>query len=219
MRVLAKALATAAMTMVSYSAASQDAGPSRESFNGYNPYPPDLAAMQSIIDERDLHGATQAYLWSMSIATVLAWEEANLKVVDYHGLVTYVTPHEKRDIITSNATTPYAVAYADLSKTDGMVEIIVPAGPVGGLVNDAQMRSVVDLGLVGPDKGKGGKYLILGPGIEEPATHDADWVVRSKSNLLITGFRVLSGDDDIRKSLFSSLSIRIRSIRPGICVV
>lgn len=208
MRVLAKALATAAMAMVSYSAASQDAGPSRESYNGYNPYPPDLAAMQSIIDERDLHGATQAYLWSMSIATVLAWEEANLKVVDYHGLVTYVTPHEKRDIITSNATTPYAVAYADLSKTDGMVEIIVPAGPVGGLVNDAQMRSVVDLGLVGPDRGKGGKYLILGPGVEEPATHDADWVVRSKSNLLITGFRVLSGDDDIRKSLFQTYKLQ-----------
>ena len=130
---------------------------SREAFEGYRTFPDDLADMQAIIDERDLHGATQAYLWSMSIATVLAWEEANLKVADHLDLVTYISPYEKRDIITANATTPYAVAYADLSKTDGMVEIIVPAGPVGGMVNDGQMRNVVDLGLAGPDQGNGGK--------------------------------------------------------------
>ncbi|MEC4688353.1 MAG: DUF1214 domain-containing protein [Nitrospirota bacterium] len=179
----------------------------RETFDGYRTYPGDITEMQAIIDERDLHGATQAYLWSVSMATMLAWEEANLKVADYHDLVTYVTAQEKRDIITSNATTPYAVAYADLSKTDGMVEIVVPAGPVGGLVNDGQMRSVVDLGLAGPDAGKGGKYLILGPGVEEPANHDAQHVVRSKSNLLITGFRVLGGDDELREELFGTYKL------------
>lgn len=186
---------------------SSPAAEARESFEGYNPYPSDPSEFQSVIDARDLHGATQAYLWSVSMATMLAWEEANLKVADYHDLVTYITPNEKRDVITSNATTPYAVAYADLSKTDGMVEIVVPAGPVGGLVNDGQMRSVVDLGLAGPDQGKGGKYLILAPGAEEPADHKADYVYRSKSNLLITGFRVLGGDDELRQSLFSAYKL------------
>jgi hypothetical protein len=176
----------------------------RESFNGYFAFPNDVGEMQARIDERDLHGATQAYLWAMNIATMLAWEEANLKVGDHLDLVTYVTPEEKRDIITANATTPYAVAYADLSKTDGMVEIVVPAGPVGGLVNDAQMRSVVDLGLAGPDKGKGGRYLILGPGVEEPENHNADFVHRSKSVLLLTGMRVLAGDEAERMRLFQS---------------
>jgi hypothetical protein len=176
----------------------------RETFNGYLAFPNDREEMQALIDERDLHGATQAYLWSMNIATMLAWEEANLKVGDHLDLVTYITPEEKRDIITSNATTPYAAAYADLSKTNGMVEIVVPAGPVGGLVNDGQMRNVVDLGLAGPDKGKGGKYLILGPGVDEPENHDADYVVRSKSNLLLTGFRVLAGDDEQRNALFEA---------------
>ena len=181
---------------------------SRVAFEGYRTFPDDQADMQAVIDERDLHGATQAYLWSMSIATMLAWEEANLKVADHLDLVTFITPNEKRDIITANATTPYAAAYADLSKTDGMVEIIVPAGPVGGMVNDGQMRNVVDLGMAGPDQGKGGKYLILGPGVEEPANHDADYVVRSKSNLLLTGFRVLAGDDEQRQALFSAYKLK-----------
>lgn len=192
------------MIVLSCSNVSENNTEPRESFNGYQPFPQDPNEMQARIDERDLHGATQAYLWSMNIATVLAWEEANLKVGDHLDLVTYITPEEKRDVITANATTPYAVAYADLSKTDGMVEIVVPAGPVGGLVNDGQMRSVVDLGLAGPDQGKGGRYLILGPGVEEPTNHSADYVVRSKSNLLLTGFRVLAGDEEQRESLFKA---------------
>jgi hypothetical protein len=83
----------------------------------------------------------------------------------------------------------------------------VPAGPVGGLVNDGQMRSVVDLGLAGPDKGKGGKYLILGPGVEKPAKTTADFVVRSKSNLLFTGMRILAGDEAERNAMFAAYKL------------
>ncbi len=180
----------------------------RETMNGYSTFPTDPAEMRSILDTRDLHGGTQAYLWSMAISTMLAWEEANLKVGDYMDLVLFVTPYEKRDIITSNVITPYAVSYVDLNRTNGMVELVVPAGPVGGLVNDGQMRSVVDLGLAGPDKGKGGTYLILGPGVEEPENHSADFVARSKSNLLFTGFRVLEGDEDQRDALFAGYKVR-----------
>jgi hypothetical protein len=178
--------------------------PPRETFNGYLAYPEDMEEMQARIDERDLHGATQAYLWSMAMAPMFLWEASNLKVGDHLDLVTYVTPEEKRDILTANATTPYAVGAADLTKTGGMVEIVLPAGPVGGLVNDGQMRHVVDFGLAGPDQGAGGKYLILGPGVSEPEDHDADYVYRSKSNLLITGMRVLAGDEAERQRIFES---------------
>ena len=42
-----------------------------------------------------------------------------------------------------------------------MVEI--PAGCGPGTVNDAWFRYVTDMGIPGPDKGEGGKYLILPP--------------------------------------------------------
>lgn len=180
----------------------------RETMDGYKVFPTDPAQMRTILDTRDLHGGTQAYLWSMAISTMLAWEEANLKVGDYMDVVLYITPYEKRDIITANVTTPYAVSYVDLTRTNGMVELLVPAGPVGGVVNDGQMRSVVDIGLAGPDKGDGGTYLILGPDAEEPAQHSADFVVRSKSNLLFTGFRVLVEDEDQRDALFAGYKLR-----------
>ncbi len=197
------ALATAAVLL----AAPLSAG-ERETMDGYQVFPNDPAEMQTILDTRDLHGGTQAYLWSMAISTMLAWEEANLKVADYMDVVLYVTADEKRDIITANVTTPYAVSYVDLSQTDGMVEIVVPSGPVGGVLNDGQMRGVVDIGLAGPDKGNGGTYLILGPGAEEPETHSADFVVRTSSNVLFTGFRVLVDDPEQRDALFAGYKLR-----------
>ena len=32
-----------------------------------------------------------------------------------------------------------------------------------GVINDSWFRYVADLGVIGPDKGKGGKYLVLPP--------------------------------------------------------
>ena len=50
----------------------------------------------------------------------------------------------------------------DLSQ--GPVVLEVPAGPVVGLIDDFWQRAITDFGLPGPDKGKGGKYLLLPPG-------------------------------------------------------
>lgn len=50
--------------------------------------------------------------------------------------------------------------------------------------------------MVGPDKGKGGKYLLIGPESEMPVNHDADYVIKSTSNLVLVGTRIigLKGD-------------------------
>jgi hypothetical protein len=50
---------------------------------------------------------------------------------------------------------------------DGPLVVEVPPG-VLGLADDAWMRYIIDLGLVGPDKGKGGRYLFLPPGYTGP---------------------------------------------------
>ncbi len=64
--------------------------------------------------------------------------------------------------LTGNTDTVYVSAFLDLKK-DGPTVIEVPAGSGPGTVNDAFFRFVVDTGPPGPDKGKGGKYLILPP--------------------------------------------------------
>ena len=42
--------------------------------------------------------------------------------------------------------------------------IELPPGPLIGLVNDHHQSWVLDMGLPGPDAGKGGKHLVLPPG-------------------------------------------------------
>ena len=180
----------------------------RESFKGYQTFPSDKKELAAIVRERDLHGATQAYMWTMAWATNRAWMEANLKVAGLGDFVTYVTPFEKREIITSNMTTPYAVAFLNLRKMEGgIAEVYIPAGPTAGTINDMQMRPIADTGLVGKDKGKGAKYLIVGPEGVEPENHGADFVVSSKTNLLWIGIRVLDPDETVRDRIFAECKI------------
>jgi hypothetical protein len=67
--------------------------------------------------------------------------------------------------LTGNTSTVYAINILDLKK-DGPTVVEIPAGAGPGTVNDAYFRFVIDMGAPGPDKGKGGKYLILPPDYE-----------------------------------------------------
>lgn len=72
------------------------------------------------------------------------------KLMDSHAL-----------FLTANTSTLYIMPYIN-TKKDGPVVVEVPPGMLGAF-NDAWFRYVVDVGLAGPDKGKGGKYLVLPP--------------------------------------------------------
>ena len=64
--------------------------------------------------------------------------------------------------LTGNTSTVYAVPFLNLKK-DGPTVIEIPKGAGPGTVNDAYFRFVIDMGAPGPDRGQGGKYLILPP--------------------------------------------------------
>ncbi|MCU0917595.1 MAG: DUF1254 domain-containing protein [Planctomycetes bacterium] len=63
--------------------------------------------------------------------------------------------------LTANADTIYVMGYLDLS--NGPVVIETPPEFLG-VVQDAWFRWVIDLGIPGPDRGLGGRYLIVPPG-------------------------------------------------------
>lgn len=65
-------------------------------------------------------------------------------------------------LLTANTDTVYTFSMLDL-QTDGPTVVEVPPGSGPGTVNDAFFRFVVDMGAPGPDRGKGGKYLIVPP--------------------------------------------------------
>ena len=64
--------------------------------------------------------------------------------------------------LTGNTSTMYVVPDFDLKKNGPMV-LEAPPGMLGAF-NDAWFRYLQDIGLAGPDRGKGGKYLLLPPG-------------------------------------------------------
>ena len=64
--------------------------------------------------------------------------------------------------LTGNTSTLYSFVLLDTEK-DGPIVLDIPPGMLG-FVNDAWFRYVEDMGIAGPDKGKGGKYLVLPPG-------------------------------------------------------
>jgi hypothetical protein len=67
-------------------------------------------------------------------------------------------------VLTANSSTLYAFSRTDLAK-DGPTIIEVPPGMLGFLDDDWQ-RFVGDIGVTGPDRGKGGKYLVVPPGYD-----------------------------------------------------
>ena len=62
--------------------------------------------------------------------------------------------------LTAQSTTPYV--FLEINLKDGPIVIDVRT-PVLGTVDDAFFRYVGDIGLTGPDQGRGGKYLLVGP--------------------------------------------------------
>ncbi len=80
--------------------------------------------------------------------------------------------------LTANSSTLYVFPILDLER-DGPTMVEAPSGVLGAF-NDAYFRYIGDVGPSGPDKGEGGKYLVLPPGYDG-AVPEGYFVVRSPS--------------------------------------
>ena len=124
---------------------------------------PDQASTDRIYDNLDFQRAVQAYLLALPVvnqmanrAAILAMGPANTTVPIWEQLVDSRTVE-----LTANDNTPYTWFWIDLRKGP----LVVEAPPkVLGTVNDIWYRWAGDIGFTGPDRGEGGKFLILPPG-------------------------------------------------------
>jgi len=126
---------------------------------------PDTATTQKVYDNLDLNRATTAFLDGIPIASMYAMKQGLLK----HGPAntTAVLFEELMDSkalwLTPNTTSVYMAAWLQLGDEPMVIE--TPPN-VLGFIDDAWFHYVTDFGNAGPDKGKGGKFLILPPGYE-----------------------------------------------------
>lgn len=106
-------------------------------------------------------------------------------------------------LLTGNTDTVYCLATLDL-QADGPTVVEVPPGSGPGTVDDAFFRFVVDMGAPGPDKGKGGKYLIVPADYTGELPKDGYFVARSPSyvNLLVLRGFLVDGKPDAASKMF-----------------
>ena len=108
--------------------------------------------------------------------------------------------------LTANTSTMYAWSFLDLN-ADGPTVVELPTGMLGAF-NDMWFRYMQDLGPAGPDKGKGGKYLVLPPDYkgDVPAGY---FVVKSRTYGVWTFMRgsVAKGLDAGAKNIEDNLKI------------
>ena len=88
--------------------------------------------------------------------------------------------------LTANDNTPYTWFWLDLSK--GPLVLEVPP-KVLGLIDDMWYHWTIDLGITGPDKGAGGKYLLLPPGYKGKTPSKGYHVVRCATFSVWAGWR------------------------------
>jgi hypothetical protein len=95
--------------------------------------------------------------------------------------------------LTANADTVYFVGGIDLSR--GPMVLETPPRALGTL-DDAWWRWVTDFGAPGPDRGEGGKYLILPPGYDGPLPQGGFYVSKARTTRVLLLGRMFMENDD-----------------------
>jgi hypothetical protein len=128
-------------------------------FDGF----PDDATVQKVYDNLDFQRGVQAFLTALPAASLYATRAGfrtfgpdNQTVLIAESLLDSHTL-----LLASNTETVYLTVWGDTK--DGPLVLEVPP-TVLGFIDDFWGRYVADVGNAGPDKGKGGKYLLLPPG-------------------------------------------------------
>ncbi len=169
-----------------------------------NGFPTD-ETVAKVYDEMDFQRAVQGYLWALPIMAMCEWQRqshetfgaSNFDYVDYFDF------KDKLGILTANATTPYAQAFPNMKDTGPLV-VEIPAGPTAGGILDFWQRPLTDTGQTGPEKGKGAKFLVLGP--DHPDVKPNGFiVVRSPTWNIWSGQRGVGDDIEKAQALVASM--------------
>jgi len=128
------------------------------------PYP---ETAERVYDYLDTMRGVDAFLKGMPGASLQALIHGNHDVgaVECHQvMITDKLMDSASLFLTANTSTMYVIPTLNL-KRDGATVVEAPMGMLGAF-NDAWFRYMQDIGPAGPDKGKGGKYLVLPPDYE-----------------------------------------------------
>jgi hypothetical protein len=129
-------------------------------------WPSDSEA-QELVDELFYQRAIHAYMTMQPALNVIGMRDGSEAVFGkgYNVLPIWKDRMDSRCWVpTPNADVIYSMSYLDLKETGPLV-VAAPANVIG-MFTDFFQRTITDVGAIGPDRARGGLYLLLPPGYQ-----------------------------------------------------
>ena len=124
---------------------------------------PTAQSLEQLHQELKFQSAVQIAIWAQPMVAV-AFAKKGMEDAGIHNTTISIAEQRASSdnvIYTANQETVYAYGFTELGD-EPMVFTIAPM--TLGFMADAWQRPIEDLGLTGPDAGKGGEYIIIPPG-------------------------------------------------------
>jgi hypothetical protein len=156
---------------------------------------PSSESVSKIYDNLDFTHAFDAFQNTLQGVSLQAARKGLQSIgVRDNELIVYSQLMDAKSLyLTANADTVYFFGFIDLTK--GPMVFETPPNALGTL-DDYWFRWVIDFGLPGPDRGEGGKYLLLPPDYNGPEPQGGYYVARSRTTrVLVLGRMFLVNND------------------------
>jgi len=130
----------------------------------YNGNWPSVEEAQQLRDELFYQRAIHAYMTMLPALNVIGMRDGSEAAfgAGYNVLPIWKDRMDSRAWVpTPNADVIYSMSYLDLKETGPLV-VAAPAGVIG-MFTDFFQRTITDVGAIGPDRARGGLYLLLPP--------------------------------------------------------
>ncbi len=145
---------------------------------------PSAATLEKIYDNLDFTHAFEAFVNTFQGVSIAAIDKGLQSIgVKHNEVIVYSKLMDASSLfLTANADTIYMISVIDLSK--GPMVLEPPPGALGA-VDDYWFRWVTDVGPPGPDRGMGGKYLIVPPGYQGPLPEGGFFVSHARTTRVV----------------------------------
>ena len=144
-------------------------------------YPTEESA-RTLKDELAFQRGVQTYLWSLPAMNMYAMREGQRKAFGDDSNILMIAKDRinyQLEYTTGNPDVIYAFAWLDLNE-EGPTVLDMPPN-LQGLLDDMWHRPITDIGAAGPDRGEGGKYLVV-PTDYQGEIPDGYYVVESPTH-------------------------------------
>jgi hypothetical protein len=163
----------------------------------YNGNWPSDEEAQQLRDELFYNNAIQAYMTMLPALNTIGLRDGSQKEfgAGYNIIPMWKDRMDaKAWLPTPNADIMYAMAYFDLKETGPLVVAAPPK--VIGMFTDFFQRTLVDVGNAGPDRGRGGLYLLLPPNYQGPVPDGYFSYTSSTYNVFLFFRMVMPGGEN-----------------------